>query len=233
VTAVVLLLALALVFQFALGGVAAWLMGTKGRSEFGGFLLGFFLSGVGVLVAAMMPRTEEEEIRNAKRIAQVVGQTKEASEGERTCPRCAETVKAKATLCRFCGSELEPIAQPVIDRQGGAEHEPSSVVHGAPLDLGEYGCRRCRWSFETADKLEIHNRNFHGGRKEPNPVPSPPARPPTPHVFATTPPPDDGPQCPRCGYRFHTNDQLALHWRNFHQDLGLMDDYRNRSTQSK
>jgi hypothetical protein len=30
--------------------------------------------------------------------------------GERMCPRCAETIKAAALVCRFCGHELTPIS---------------------------------------------------------------------------------------------------------------------------
>jgi hypothetical protein len=29
---------------------------------------------------------------------------------ERTCPYCAETIKAAAVVCRFCGREVEPIS---------------------------------------------------------------------------------------------------------------------------
>ena len=32
-----------------------------------------------------------------------------AAEAEKACPRCAETIKAAAVACRFCGHEFEPV----------------------------------------------------------------------------------------------------------------------------
>lgn len=32
--------------------------------------------------------------------------------GEKECPRCAETIKARALVCRFCGAELTAASPP-------------------------------------------------------------------------------------------------------------------------
>jgi hypothetical protein len=53
---VVLVLAYALVFTFA----SAFIAGMKNRSEFGYGLLGFFLGFIGLLIAAAVPKAEEQ-----------------------------------------------------------------------------------------------------------------------------------------------------------------------------
>lgn len=50
-------------------------------------------------------RRREEEERRA--IEAVLQRERERLTGEKECPRCAETIKAKAVVCRFCGYDYE------------------------------------------------------------------------------------------------------------------------------
>jgi membrane protease subunit (stomatin/prohibitin family) len=84
-----------LVFFWFLCGVAAGInLSGKGRSGFGGFLLGALLGPVGLVIALVMPRNEAAIERQ------------QVQRGEsRKCPQCAELVKYEAKICRHCGAD--------------------------------------------------------------------------------------------------------------------------------
>jgi hypothetical protein len=85
-----------LLLWLACGLIGALVGADKGLTGFG-FLAGFVLGPIGVLVVAVMqPRP------------QPAGSTTLAP-GMRTCPACAESVRAEATICRYCQRDLPPL----------------------------------------------------------------------------------------------------------------------------
>ena len=83
----------ALAFLLLWGALCAWLADQKGRDPVAWFILGCLLSVVALLVLGFSPSVEEDDDELVK-----------------TCPQCAEEVKAEALICRFCRSEFQPSA---------------------------------------------------------------------------------------------------------------------------
>lgn len=72
-------------------GIASGIIGSsKGYSGCGFFLLGLVTGIIGLAIALIVPRRESPATDAATR----------------QCPVCAETVKAAAVKCRFCGADL-------------------------------------------------------------------------------------------------------------------------------
>jgi hypothetical protein len=51
---------------------------------------------------------------------------------QRVCPFCAETIKASAIRCRFCQSDVTPLAEPVSEAQAGPKASPMAKVWPRP-----------------------------------------------------------------------------------------------------
>lgn len=83
-----------------------------------GFLLGLLLGPLGLLFALVVrsnAKSEEEKKKHEEQMeamnALASKQESESSEDTMECPYCAETIKKKAKICRFCNKELsEPVA---------------------------------------------------------------------------------------------------------------------------
>ncbi|SIO39906.1 Uncharacterised protein family UPF0547 [Burkholderia sp. GAS332] len=82
--------------------VNALIASSKNRSTIGWVLLSIPFGLIATLVLACLPKLQEEGSVAARSVAE---QTK-------VCPRCAETVKAAAMVCRFCNHEFDPATVP-------------------------------------------------------------------------------------------------------------------------
>jgi len=85
------------------GAIASY----KGRSVAGWVCLSLFVGPFAFIVAAL-PSKEAQEQRDARKYGTQVGDF-------RMCPICAEAIRATATKCRYCHSDVSvpaPISTP-------------------------------------------------------------------------------------------------------------------------
>jgi hypothetical protein len=83
-----------------------------GSYGFGAFLFALLLCFIliGILIFIYMMIVKPDGVLS---VTYEYRGTAEKAVEERTCPYCAETIKAAATICRFCQKGLQPIAAPV------------------------------------------------------------------------------------------------------------------------
>jgi hypothetical protein len=101
----------AVVIWIVVAIVAAIVAGNKGRSAAGWFFLCILLTPLAIFILLALPTLKSAEPQPVRVVAQPEEPTK-------TCPECAEVVRAAAKICRFCRHEFEP-SLPRSEVQGG------------------------------------------------------------------------------------------------------------------
>lgn len=97
------------VFWSVVGGLLGYAIGNaKGRGA-EGFWLGLLLGLIGCLIVAAMSPSADYEAERMQMLAAAQSATAGSDGPTRDCPYCAETIKAAARVCRFCGRSVEPI----------------------------------------------------------------------------------------------------------------------------
>jgi hypothetical protein len=113
-------------FALIFGGLGMWIASVKRRSEAEGCALGCLLGPFGALIEALLPSQAAPE---------TPGPATQASESTRKCPDCAETIKAEAHVCRFCGARFtdDEVAAAVARARERFVANPADVLASTDL----------------------------------------------------------------------------------------------------
>ena len=141
-----------------LGGGIGFAIGQSKDRAAAGFFLGLFFAFVGWIVVAVMEPSDDERQHRANELARAIRGTAGA---DRPCPYCAELIKSAATICRFCGREVErvqavdpdvPLTRESIRQRD--RYQRLADQYPAVFDqVWALACNERDWTAEPADVL--------------------------------------------------------------------------------
>jgi hypothetical protein len=151
-----------------IGGGVGYLIGLRKGNEGLGFLLGLLLGFVGWIIVAVLDPSPEVQAReraaftggyslDPRASPQMIPSGPEAD--RRPCPSCAESIKAAAVICRFCGRPVEPVS-PVrpVRHETTTERAPGmtrAVSLRSGLEVQHEGLRRTIRSVQRRDYFVV------------------------------------------------------------------------------
>jgi hypothetical protein len=123
--AVMIIIIFWLILSVVIGVVAS----NRGRSGIGWFFLSMLISPVLALLFLIACRDLRMEAQFQKASPQINDATK-------VCPRCAETIKQAAKVCRFCGVEFQIEAPSPRHAPSSCPLDPFEIARTSPSELG-------------------------------------------------------------------------------------------------
>jgi len=100
---------------------------SKGNSGCVGFLLGFLLGPIGLVIAAVWPSSPATIAAANYVLPGPMG----------ACPFCASLIPVSARVCRFCQRDLYSAEARALPELASCQHDP--VPHSSTYDI----CRKC------------------------------------------------------------------------------------------
>ncbi|MBD3251019.1 hypothetical protein GF380_00870 [Candidatus Uhrbacteria bacterium] len=86
--------------------ITATIFENKGYSFLGGLALGFFFSVIAIVIAVILPKTDEQKVKDALR-----------NRSKRLCPNCQYAIPYRARVCLKCNERVHPPAMKITDKR--------------------------------------------------------------------------------------------------------------------
>lgn len=134
-------------FWFAIAVVSAIVAKNRDRSVIGWFLTALMISPLALILLLVLPPVSGLPL--------VIEDPQIEEDGMKVCPRCAESIQARAYICRYCGVEFDNIEEKKLlrkqrEREGNRNFllifvaVPSVLVLGGlawPFIIGVFGLK--------------------------------------------------------------------------------------------